>query len=441
VTATPERARLWRRWTVATTLGETVGFAVPALVGGLAYALAVPDAATVPLAVVAGMTEGAILGCAQMRILRRELDGFAGRAWVGATAAAAALGWAVAMPLGVYGSSLPTAMLVAAAFIAATVLLGAVGAAQWLVLRRFVATAWLWVPANALAWLLGLAFPFAALSLVDEGDPAALVVMAGLAGGLAMAVVVAAATGLALVRLLRPPQRRSPVRSVARRLGGRTELVLFALGGGLVYLATALVLTLTLGEGLPLLGWIGFAVAATVVLAASTILALFLVWSSTRAGSEPPLLRPASTAAAHRVLVVADEGCSGAALCGPLAAGLDGGATEVLVVAPALVSGVRYLDSDVDPARKAAEARLAETVAALEEAGITARGEVGSESPLEAIADALARFAADEIVVATPPPDRTNWLEEHVTERARELYEQPVSHLVVDAAPLELGVR
>jgi hypothetical protein len=28
----------------------------------------------------------------------------------------------------------------------------------------------------------------------------------------------------------------------------------------------------TLGEGLPLLGWIGFAVASTIVLAASTIL-------------------------------------------------------------------------------------------------------------------------------------------------------------------------
>jgi GABA permease len=60
---------------------------------------------------------------------------------------------------------------------------------------------------------------------------------------------------------------------------------------------------------------------------------------------------------------------------------------------------------------------------------------VGSESPLEAIADALAVFAADEIVIATPPPERTNWLEESVVERARELYEQPVSHVIVETAP------
>jgi GABA permease len=144
----------------------------------------------------------------------------------------------------------------------------------------------------------------------------------------------------------------------------------------------------------------------------------------------------------HRVLVVADEGCSGAALCSPLAERPEGLRTEVLVVAPALLSATHYLDSDVDAARKAAEGRLAETVAAFKAAGISARGKVGSESPLEAIADALVLFAADEIVVATPPPERTNWLEDNVVERVRELYGQSVSHLVIDApAPVETRSR
>lgn len=218
--------------------------------------------------------------------------------------------------------------------------------------------------------------------------------------------------------------------------------MLFALGGGVLYLATLLVVTLAWGRELPLLGWIGFAVASTVVLAVSTVLAVFLVRSSTGAGSEPPRWRPRRTAGVHRVLVVVDEGCSGAALCRPLAARLVGGWTEVLVVAPALLSATHYLDSDVDAGRAAAGRRLAETVAAFEAAGISAWGEVGSESPLEAIADALALFAADEIVVATRPPERPNWLEEGVVERARGLYEQPVSHLVVEGAvPLELRNR
>lgn len=239
----------------------------------------------------------------------------------------------------------------------------------------------------------------------------------------------------------RPPAEASP-RPPHRRLGGRSELVLFAVGGGVLYLTTQLAIALALGDRLPLLGWIGFAVASTIVLAASAILAVFLVRSSRAAGSEAPREPPIGTPGVHRLLVVADEDCSGEALCRPLAARLEGRPTEVLVVAPALVSAAHYLDSDVDAAREAAQARLEETVGAFTAAGIPARGEVGSESPLEAIADALAVFAADEIVVATPPPERTNWLEPGVVERARELYEQPVFHLVVEApAPVEIRVR
>jgi len=226
-----------------------------------------------------------------------------------------------------------------------------------------------------------------------------------------------------------------------RRPGMRT-LLLFAVGGGVLYLTGILAITLAFGEGLPLAGWIGFGVAATVVLAISTALAVFLVRSSRAAGSDAPPRQGARRAAMLCVLVVADEGCSGAALCEPLAETLAGRRAEVLVVAPALVSAVRYFDSDIDAARAAAQVRLDETVAALNAAGITARGEVGSESPLEAIADAVAVFPADEIVVATPPEEQTNWLEQGVVERARGLYDTPVTHLVVEAAsPITSGPR
>jgi hypothetical protein len=234
--------------------------------------------------------------------------------------------------------------------------------------------------------------------------------------------------------------RSSAAPGAAHRLGGRSELVLFAVGSGVLYLTTQLAITVTLGERLPLLGWIGFAVVATIVLAVSTVLAVFLVRSSRGAGSEAPHELPEGIPGVHRVLLIADEGCSGESLCRPLAERIGDRRTEVLVVAPALVSGFHYLDSDVDAAREAALVRLDETVGAFRLAGIAARGEVGSESPLEAIADALAVFAADEIVVATPPPERTNWLERGVVDRAHELYEQPVSHLVIEAAP-PVGVR
>jgi hypothetical protein len=295
--------------------------------------------------------------------------------------------------------------------------------------------------------LLAAAAPFSLFVLIT------IWITRGLSGWeyalLAIPFVLAAVTvALQGYRLFRAPHRGHHSRAVPatesgparpsrahRRLGGRSELVIFAVGGGVLYLTTQLLVVLALGERLPPLGWIGFAVASIVVLAASTILAVFLVRSSCAAGSEAPRESPAGTPGMHRVLLVADEGCAGEALCRPLAERLVSGHTEVLVVAPALVSGFHYLDSDVDAARKAARSRLDETVDALRLGGIAARGVVGSESPLEAIADALAVFAADEIVVATSPPERANWLEERTVERARELYEQPVVHLVVEPPP------
>jgi hypothetical protein len=195
---------LWARWTAATTVGEAIGFAVPAAVGAVAYALGVPDPASVLLAAVAGAGEGAILGAAQALVLREEIPAFPRRRWIAVTAAAAALCWALGMALGVYGGALPAAALVIAIVCVAAILLAAVGAAQWLVLRRHVPRAELWIPANAAAWLLGLPLTFVGMSFVDEGDLAAFLLVAGVVSGLGMALVVAAVTGLALVWLLRP---------------------------------------------------------------------------------------------------------------------------------------------------------------------------------------------------------------------------------------------
>jgi hypothetical protein len=62
--------------------------------------------------------------------------------------------------------------------------------------------------ASALAWLAGLAaFLAFAMPLWQPGQRLAQVVAIGLAGGLLMAATMAAVTGFALVRLLRPDPR------------------------------------------------------------------------------------------------------------------------------------------------------------------------------------------------------------------------------------------
>ena len=67
-------------------------------------------------------------------------------------------------------------------------------------------------------------------------------------------------------------------------------------------------------------------------------------------------------------------------------------------------------------------------------AGMTARGEVGDSDPVQAIEDAIRTFGPDEIVISTHPEGRSNWLERGVVESAKERFDVPVTHVVVDLA-------
>jgi hypothetical protein len=135
--------------------------------------------------------------------------------------------------------------------------------------------------------------------------------------------------------------------------------------------------------------------------------------------------------AERRILVVANETVAGRELLDELhrRAGED---SEVLVVAPALNTRLRYILADVDRAREQAEERLRRSIDALQSAGIRARGAVGDSNPVQAIEDALFEFPADEIVISTHPPERSNWLEKKTVERARERFDVPITHVVVD---------
>jgi nucleotide-binding universal stress UspA family protein len=104
---------------------------------------------------------------------------------------------------------------------------------------------------------------------------------------------------------------------------------------------------------------------------------------------------------------------------------LDVGDAEVLVVAPALNSRLRHWLSDDGAARRNAEKRAAACVDRLERAGVRAHGRVGDADPLQAIADALPTFAADEIVIAAHA-ERSNGLVEELASRARDRFALPV---------------
>src|SRR5919112_1198902 len=105
---------------------------------------------------------------------------------------------------------------------------------------------------------------------------------------------------------------------------------------------------------------------------------------------------------------------------------------EVLVVAPALNSRKRFFLADPDPAIERAEQVQEETVERLDEEGVDAAGGTGESDPLLAIQDALQTFEADEIVLFTHSDGSQNWLEEGLVDEAKERFEPPVRHLVVE---------
>ena len=156
-----------------------------------------------------------------------------------------------------------------------------------------------------------------------------------------------------------------------------------------------------------------------------------------RSRTNEPALRPAVPTRAgaedeRRILVIANETVGGEELLRILRQKSEGVQEHVLVVCPALNSQVRHWASDEDGARAAAQGRLDASLAQLQRYGVAASGEVGDGDPLQAIEDALRTFGADEIVISTHPEGRSNWLERNVVGSARERFDVPITHVVVD---------
>lgn len=195
--------RLWGQWWRWTTLGEAVGFCVPAAAGAI-----VSDASaaiTWPMLVAAGTAEGALLGAAQARVLARVLPDLRPRRWVTATAVAAGFAWMLGLLPSLVAPRVGFSPAVAGlAAVDGVLVLLSLGTAQWWVLHRHVTGAWKWIPATAAAWLAGLAVFFAVtMPLWHPGQSPLLIAGIGVFAGLLMAGTVAAVTGWALVRLLR----------------------------------------------------------------------------------------------------------------------------------------------------------------------------------------------------------------------------------------------
>jgi len=134
-----------------------------------------------------------------------------------------------------------------------------------------------------------------------------------------------------------------------------------------------------------------------------------------------------------RILVVANRTLADEELRAEMRRRVAAG-SQLRIVAPILVSRARYIASDVDRELAQAHSRLEQALAWAAAEGIAATGTVGDpNAALQAIEDELRVYAADEVIISTLAPGKSNWLETGIVERLRDEAEIPVTHIVGSA--------
>lgn len=217
-TSTPWDWKLWLQWVLANAASETMGLGATLLIGAFLLVSAEKTIGAVPAAALgvlaATVIEGSVVGTAQWLVLRRPLQGMRWRVWALATALGAFVAWTLAMipstllfsgpDSGTAASGEVSDLLIYALAAGMGIVLGTIlGASQWLALRRHVQKAGWWVPANALAWMLGIVVVFVGTSFIPAKGITVLVALLLLLFVVAAGAVVGAVHGLVLIWLLR----------------------------------------------------------------------------------------------------------------------------------------------------------------------------------------------------------------------------------------------
>jgi hypothetical protein len=168
-------------------------------------------------------------------------------------------------------------------------------------------------------------------------------------------------------------------------------------------------------------------------LAAAFVVASTIVIIAARANPRGPIEVVRAGRPGSRVLVLAFTAVDAPPAADAVAAAARAGEAftepEILVVAPATGSRLAHWLSDVEPARLAAQERLAVSLATLAAAGLDARGRVGDPDAIVAIEDALRVFPATFVLFVSETDDA----------RARTAATEVGSRLSLPVRHLELG--
>ncbi len=174
-------------------------------------------------------------------------------------------------------------------------------------------------------------------------------------------------------------------------------------------------------------------VALAVILAALAVRAAQLHMRKLRGLELPVKMAPphVGSAAERRVLVVANDTLSEETLLSEVERLASVPGAHVLLLVPALISSGARLTGAVDSPLDQARVRLK---TALDRVGhdLVVAGEISEADPVEAIEDAFATFAPDEVIVSTRWERDASGLDPRLAGVVRERFAVPVRHLVFE---------
>jgi hypothetical protein len=198
-----DQERFWHRWILSYSLGELLGIGVAAIIARFLYLgysqidLGRSPALDAFVLIIAGTSEGLIIGYVQWKSLSRIIMSLKPASWIITTTLSSILGWFLILPPAVliifffaklssnnqYTSILYT-LLAGAAF-------GSViGIAQFFIIRKFVNNAIVWIFANSISWAVSFLILYFALSYFSGSFVnTLLIILACLMSGLSQGLV------------------------------------------------------------------------------------------------------------------------------------------------------------------------------------------------------------------------------------------------------------
>jgi nucleotide-binding universal stress UspA family protein len=134
----------------------------------------------------------------------------------------------------------------------------------------------------------------------------------------------------------------------------------------------------------------------------------------------------------ERLLFIADAAVGEVGELPPPVRAIIGAAAELEVLTPVLPGRLAWLADDVDGFRRAADARLESVLTHMKVIARQADGRPRRGSAMTVIADAIAAFQPDHILMALRSHEHPNWQERHLVERIEARFALPVVTYTVD---------